>query len=79
MICNKHGNFISRLVSRTLVTTDLSSEPIEHTNNINNKLMSKTLCIKSDFVKALLFSDQITIHRKPGFVAIHARINDMDK
>ena len=57
------------------------TEFIDHTNNINNELMSKVLCIKSDFVKALLFSEQITItiHQQPGFVAIHARIVDIDK
>ena len=39
------------------------------------------LCIKIDFVKASLFSEQITKHysSKPSFVAIHARIVDIDK
>ena len=45
---------------------------------MNNKLMSKALCIKIDFVKAL-FSEQITKHQKPGFAAIHAKIVDIDK
>ena len=57
------------------------TEFIEHTNNINNNIMSKALCIKIDFVNASLFSEQITNHysSKTGFVEIHARIADIDK
>ena len=42
--------------------------------------MSKALCIKSDFFEALLLSEQITItiHQKPSFMEIHARIVDID-
>ena len=38
------------------------TEFIEYTNNMNNKLMNKAFCIKIDFVKASLFSEQITKH-----------------
>ena len=46
---------------------------------MNNKLMSKALCIKIGFVKASLFSEQITKHYSPGFAAIYAKIVDIDK
>ena len=43
--------------------------------------MSKALRIKSNFVETSLFSEQlqITIRKKPSFMAIHARIFDIDK
>ena len=49
--------------------------------NMNNKLMSKALYIKTILLKHffLLSKLQITIHQKSGFVEIHARIVDIDK
>ena len=55
------------------------TEIIEHSNNINNKLMSnasKVILLKHRYLVSKL---QITIHQKPGFVEIHARIADIDK
>ena len=56
------------------------TEFIEYTNDMNNVLMSKALCIAILLKHCYLVSKlQITIHQQSSFVEIYARIVDIDK